>query len=169
MMSVPLALFSTDKSMRKGNKSDLVTCIHAGTNVQPTSSIPLLDKKKSHSVVDGMGLVYKIPTKFMNTFLDFTKEYCSAVYKLPGSRTYVDFDRYDRPSIKDSTRRGRASSKKSERKQKCKPVAKIVSPEVNLPQGGDFKSFLSINDNKIALQQLLGEALIEHAPHDGCI
>ena len=79
-------------------------------------------------------------------------------------------DRYDGPSIKDGTRIARAKKKKEGKmKYKVRAVPKVVSPDLNLPQGDEFMSFLSINENKIGLQRLLGNALIHNAPPDKII
>ncbi|XP_068250677.1 uncharacterized protein [Palaemon carinicauda] len=163
MMSVPIALFYTDKTMRKGNKSDLVNNICETAKVQPSQIVPQIDPTSSQHVVDGMAYVYRVSTKSISTFGEFATEYCKGVYKFPSTRIDIVMDRYDGTSIKDDTRSASASKskdKQGKRKQKCKAVPKIISPEVNLPQGDNFKSFLSINDNKIALQQLLGYTLI---------
>ena len=60
------------------------------------------------------------------------------------------------------------SFKKSKgiKKYKNKAVQKVISAEVPLPQGDDFKSFLGISENKIGLQLLLGKALIQNASRD---
>ena len=55
-------------------------------------------------------------------------------------------DRYDGPSIKDGTRIARAKKKKEGKmKYKVRAVPKVVLPYLNLPQGDEFMSFLSIN------------------------
>ena len=45
----------------------------------------------------------------------------------------------------------------------------MISAEVPLPQGDDFKTFLGISESKIGLELLLGKALIQNAPHDKTI
>ena len=58
---------------------------------------------------------------------------------------------------------------KGKKKYKHRAVPKVISAEVPLPQGDDFKSFLGISENKIGFQLLLGNALIQNAPHDKTI
>ena len=58
---------------------------------------------------------------------------------------------------------------KGKKKYKHRAVPKVISDEVPLPQGDDFKSFLGISENKIGFQLLLGNALIQNAPHDKTI
>ena len=45
----------------------------------------------------------------------------------------------------------------------------MISAEVPLPQGDDFKTFLGISESKIGLELLLGKALIQNAPNDKTI
>ena len=94
-------------------------------------------------------------------------EYCKDIYKLPSINIDVVMDCYDWASIKDGVRNIRAKKMtKVKKKYKHRAVPKVISAEVPLPQGGDFKSFLGISENKIWFQLLLGNALIQHAPHD---
>ena len=48
-------------------------------------------------------------------------------------------------------------------------MQKVISAEVPLPQGDDFKTFLGISESNIGLELLLGKALIQNAPHDKTI
>ena len=99
-----------------------------------------------------MSQVYKISTQGLNTFAEYASAYCKYIYNLPGSRVDVVLDRYDGPSIKDGTRKARAKKKKKGKmKYKVKAVPKVVSPDLNLPQGDEFMSFLSIDENIIRL------------------
>ena len=77
-------------------------------------------------------------------------------------------DRYDVPFIKDQARKVRAKKINSQGRQKA--VHKVIGNDVAFPQGGDgFKSFLSVDQNKMQLQQMIGDALISHAPRNECI
>ena len=161
MVSVPISMFHTDNTMRDGNKADLVKYILESANVHPCQSIPFIDPTLSHHVIDGMAYVYRVRTQGLKTFEDFVNEYCKGIFKLPSINIDVAMDRYEGPSIKDGTRKIRASKHtKGKKKYKNKAVQKVISSEVPLPQGDDLKSFLCISENKIGLQQLLGKALI---------
>ena len=102
----------------------------------------------------------------MATFGEYIERYCQSIFKLPGSRIDIIMDRYDVPSIKDQKRKVRA---KNIRQDKKKGVKKAISEDVVLPQNDSFKSFLSVDENKMQLQQMIGDALIFHAPKDKCI
>ena len=51
-----------------------------------------------------------------------------------------------------------------QRRRKRKGEDQCIESEVKVPKGPDFKLFLTVKENKIALQQLIGEALLESAP-----
>ena len=105
--------------------------------------------------------------KGLKTFGDFVNEYCKDIYKLPSINIDVVMDRYEGASIKDGVRNIRAKkTTKGKKKYKNKAVPKVISAEVPLPQGDDFKSFLGISENKIGFLLLLGKALIQNAPFD---
>ena len=63
MLSVPLSMFHTDKTMRTGNKADLVNHIRESANVQTSQTIPCIDPNLSHHVIDGMAHVYRVRTQ----------------------------------------------------------------------------------------------------------
>ena len=58
---------------------------------------------------------------------------------------------------------------KGKKKYNNRAMPNIISAEVPLPQGDDFKSFIGISENKIGLQLLLGKALIQNASRDEAI
>ena len=63
MSTVPLNTFHTDKTMRPGNKSDLVNNVYDSAKVKTCQLIPSTDYNQTHYVIDGMAYVYKILTK----------------------------------------------------------------------------------------------------------
>ena len=60
MLSVPLSMFHTNKTMRMVNKADLVNHIRESANVQTSQTIPCIDPNLSHHVIDGMAHVYRV-------------------------------------------------------------------------------------------------------------
>ena len=82
MLSVPLSMFHTDKTMRMGNKADLVNHIRESANVQTSQTIPCIDPNLSHYVICGMAHVYRVRTQGSKIFDDFANEYCKDIYKL---------------------------------------------------------------------------------------
>ena len=82
MLSVPLGMFHTDKTMRMGNKADLVNLIRESANVQTSQTIPCIDPNLSHYVICGMAHVYRVRTQGSKTFGNFANEYCKDIYKL---------------------------------------------------------------------------------------
>ena len=59
-------------------------------------------------------------------------------------------------------------AKKGNSQGKLKAVHKAISEDVAFP-GDGFKDFLSVAQNKIQLQHMIGDALISHAPRNKCI
>ena len=172
IMSVPLSLFNTDQTMRKGTKSILLDCIMTTADISCIPTIPAVPPLSSQHVVDGMGQVYKVNTSKTETFGDFAEVYCKSICAMPSARIDVIFDRYDGASIKDDTRSVRTSGSnagRGKKKQKRRTIARAISPEVKLPNGADFKAFLTLKENKIALQQLLGEYLLQNSPRNKTI
>ena len=168
LMAVPLSLFNTDKTMRKGMKSRLMDAILTTTQVSCTSSIPPVPPASSQHVVDGMAQVYKINPTRAETFGDFADHYTMSVNAMPSQRIDVDFDRYDSVSTKDETHGARAlaskGGKKGKKKEKRRPaIPRVISADVPLPKGADYKAFLTLKENKTALQQFLGGKLLENA------
>ena len=169
MLSVPLNLFHTDKTMRSGKKADLMNLIRGTAKVNPSQNLPNTPPNESQHVVDGMAHVYHVNRKGLNTFGEFANKYCDDIYKIQASRIDIVGDRYDGPSTKDGQREKRVNKKKGKKKYKTKAVPKVVTATGNLPQGDDFIHFLKLDENKKELQILLGTALIENAPPDKVI
>ena len=60
MSTVPLNTFHTDKTMRPGNKSDLVNNVYDSAKVKTWQLIPSTDYNQTHYVIDDMAKVYQI-------------------------------------------------------------------------------------------------------------
>ena len=171
--SVPIALFKTDKTMRGGTKSTLVTPILKSAGVDKLHSIPPKPASDSQHGIDVMCLVNSTPiTEDIKTFHDFSDIICNTVYSMPSNRIDAACDRYDKLSPKGGTRNARATqtkkaSNKKSTKKKMKKVAveKVLTPELAFPANEkEFKLFLTLDKNKERLQMLLGTDLIENAP-----
>ena len=165
-LSVPLSIFKTDRTMRTGNKADFAHKLRSEAGLERTNTIPFHPAIDSKVVIDGPGLAYKIYTKNLESFSDFSREYRNKVYSFPSKYKDVHFDRYENPTPKGQTQENRkkGKSKGPKKKFKMKAVEKVFEPETELPS--DMDAFFKIEKNKIRLQQLLGEDLIKHAPAD---
>ena len=163
-LSVPLSIFNTDRTMRGGNKSDFAHKLRSEVGLERTNAIPLHDASDSKYVIDGMALAYKIFTKNLRTFGDYLRVYCAKVYSFPSKYLDVHFDRYECPTPKGQTQEGRKKGKGPKNKFKKKAVEKVFDIETELPT--DMDAFYKIEQNKIRLQQQLGEDLIRNAPAD---
>ena len=165
-LSVPLALFNTNRTMRTGNKAELASQIRTEVAYERTNSIPQHNSSDSKHIVDGMGLVHKIYTKNMKTFGDFFKAYRGKTYSFPSKHLDVHFDRYERPTPKGQTQQKRKKGKEKGQKKKFKrkAVEKIFDTDTDLPT--NMEAFLTIEENKIRLQKELSDDLIQNAPPD---
>ena len=178
-LSVPISIFKTDKTMRGGTKSTLVTPMLKSAGVDKLSSLPPRTAKESQHAVDCMALVNSITiTEKIKTFKHFSDEYNKVLFNMPSDRIDLDCDRYDKPSSKDDVRKGRAvqsgkrsNKKSSKRKKNIKnPVEKVLTPELEFPASEkEFKLFLTVKENKRQLQKLLAEGLLRSAPQNKTI
>ena len=171
-LSVPLAIFNTDKTMRTGNKSELATQIRQEVGYERTLSLPphpISESKHSH---DGMNIVQKLCsfTKNMENFDDLFKAFRTKCYSYPSKFIDLHFERYERPTPKGQCQQKRKKGKGSnqpKKKFKRKAVEKVFTADTALPV--NMEAFLSIPENKIRLQRELAEDILSNAPEDKVI
>lgn len=151
---VPLALANTDGTLRQTNKSQLLPLLEKDGVSQanaPASNTPTC------TIVDGMALVQALgKPKDTKTFGDYAKRVLSAVlssFKEPCNRVDVVFDCYEKYSIKDATRKRRVGKGHGIR-------CEITNRDLKLPE--QWKSFMDVNDNKVALTKLLKDELLAY-------
>ena len=164
VLSVPISLFFTDKTIRTGSKSSLVKCILDYVNMTPLTSIHITPEESQY-VVDTMHFVHKKHiTDDIMTFLDFAERMCEDLLQLPCARLDLDGDYYEQTSTKDSTGKRRAAQSATCKKQKTVP--KAITPDTPFPRGDkEFKNYLSLKENSTSLHNLIGETLMKKAPH----
>ena len=109
-----------------------------------------------------MAPVYRILLEGLSTFETYVNRYCQSIFKLPGCRIDIVMDRYDALSTKDQKRTVRAEQLKKGHKRTLvnEIVPKAISHDVGLPQGDLLKIFLTVDENKSPLQQMIGGAHI---------
>ena len=154
---VPMALANTDGTLRPANKAQLLPILQQG-EVTFESFPP--SQSPTCVVIDGMALVQALgKPKDSKTFGDYADRFAAIVNSnFGGTCTCVDvvFDCYKEHSIKDATRMRRAG--KGRGGIRCA----ISNRELKLPE--QWKSFLELNDNKVALTKFLKEELLQRAP-----
>ncbi|KAG1652798.1 hypothetical protein GQR58_026049 [Nymphon striatum] len=157
LSKVPRSLASTNGKLHTSDKAQLQKLLVGEVDI--FKSLPK-SEAKTCLLIDGAALIQAIgkPAK-AQTFEDFSVEFCNSVLKRFGpvySRVDLLFDRYQDLSIKSGTR-----SKRSEA-GKFKPIRRVISSkDVKLPS--NFKSFLSLSENKADLAAFLSEAIVEMA------
>ncbi|KAG1661763.1 hypothetical protein GQR58_021271 [Nymphon striatum] len=157
LSKVPRSLASTNGKLHTSEKAQLQKLLVGEVDI--FKSLPK-SEAKTCLLIDGAALIQAIgkPAK-AQTFEDLSVEFCNSVLKRFGSvysRVDLLFDRYQDLSIKSGTR-----SKRSEA-GKVKPIRRVISSkDVKLPS--NFKSFLSLSENKADLAAFLSEAMVEMA------
>ncbi|KAG1654512.1 hypothetical protein GQR58_024970 [Nymphon striatum] len=157
LSKVPRSLASTNGKLHTSDKAQLQKLLVGEVDI--FKSLPK-SEAKTCLLIDGAALIQAIgkPAK-AQTFEDLSVEFCNSVLKRFGpvySRVDLLFGRYQDLSIKSGTR-----SKRSEA-GKVKPIRRVISSkDVKLPS--NFKSFLSLSENKADLAAFLSEAMVEMA------
>ncbi|KAG1693201.1 hypothetical protein GQR58_007155 [Nymphon striatum] len=157
LSKVPRSLASTNGKLHTSEKAQLQKLLVGEVDI--FKSLPK-SEAKTCLLIDGAAIIQAIgkPAK-AQTFEDLSVEFCNSVLKRFGpvySRVDLLFDRYLDLSIKSGTR-----SKRSEA-GKVKPIRRVISSkDVKLPS--NFKSFLSLSENKADLAAFLSEAMVEMA------
>ncbi|KAG1649565.1 Mpv17-like protein 2 [Nymphon striatum] len=156
LSKVPRSLASTNGKLHTSEKAQLQKLLVGEVDI--FKSLPK-SEAKTCLLIDGAALIQAIgkPAK-AQTFEDLSVEFCNSVQRFRPVYSRVDllFDRYQDLSIKSGTR-----SKRSEA-GKVKPIRRVISSkDVKLPS--NFKSFLSLSENKADLTAFLSEAMVEMA------
>ncbi|KAG1652112.1 WD repeat-containing protein WRAP73 [Nymphon striatum] len=157
LSKVPRSLASTNGKLHTSDKAQLQKLLVGEVDI--FKSLPK-SEAKTCLLIDGAALIQAIgkPAK-AQTFEDLSVEFCNSVLKRFGpvySRVDLLFDRYQDLSIKSGTRSKRSVA------GKVKPIRRVISSkDVKLPS--NFKSFLSLSENKADLAAFLSEAMVEMA------
>ena len=151
---VPCALAHTDGTLRKSNKSILLTVLEDSVQVLPRLPCDN-DEPLTANIIDGMAAVQMIKTAGTSTFGKMASHYFNTVTAPLGknncSRVDIVLDRYEKvDSIKESERR-RGSTSGYE--------IKIAGPHTAVPN--NWNAYISNPVNKINLQRFLGRIWTE--------
>lgn len=151
---VPCALAHTDGTLRKSNKSILLTVLEDSVQVLPRLPCDN-DEPLTANIIDGMAAVQMIKTAGTSTFGKMASHYFNTVTAPLGknncSRVDIVLDRYEKvDSIKESERR-RGSTSGYE--------IKIAGPHTAVPK--NWNAYISNPVNKINLQRFLGRIWTE--------
>ena len=152
---VPCALAHTDGTLRKSNKSILLTVLEDSVQVLPRLPCDNDEPLTANILIDGMAAVQMIKTAGTSTFGKMASHYFNTVTAPLGknncSRVDIVFDRYEKvDSIKESERR-RGSTSGYE--------IKIAGPHTAVPK--NWNAYISNPVNKINLQRFLGRIWTE--------
>jgi hypothetical protein len=157
LLPVPLSVAEMNGTLRTGNKSIIADMITDGIDCPEAIE---LYQGSSCLIVDGQALAVALgrPDKAL-TFGDLADIYVSTVLKLGLKYQRIDvvFDRYRDESIKGATRTRRSKSARAIRRS-------IENRDVPLPV--NWRSFLSLDENKADLANFLSEQLCLQAPTD---
>ena len=151
---VPCALAHTDGTLRKSNKSILLTVLEGSVQVLPRLPCDN-DEPLTANIIDGMAAVQMIKTAGTRTFGKMASHNFNTVTAPLGknncSRVDIVFDRYEKvDSIKESERR-RGSTSGYE--------IKIAGSHTAVPK--NWNAYISNPVNKINLQRFLGRIWTE--------
>lgn len=151
LSSVPCALAHPDGTLRKSNKSVLLSVLEGFVDVLPR--LPHDDEEPiTAKIIDGMALVQMTKTAGARTFGEMADRYFKKITGNLGidncSRVDVVFDRYDKTdSIKESERIRRGSASGYE--------IKITGPSTPVPK--NWNAYIANPVNKMNLQHFLSE------------
>ena len=151
---VPCALAHTDGTLRKSNKSILLTVLEDSVQVLPRLPCDN-DEPLTANIIDGMAAVQMIKKAGTSTFEKMASHYFNTVTAPLGknncSRVDIVLDRYEKVhSIKESEhRRGSTSGYE----------IKIAGPHTAVPK--NWNAYISNPVNKINLQRFLGRIWTE--------
>ena len=151
---VPCALAHTDGTLRKSNKSILLTVLEDSVQVLPRLPCDN-DEPLTANIIDGMAAVQMIKTAGTSTFGKMASHYFNTVTAPLGknncSRVDIVLDRYEKvDSIKESERRKGSTSGYE---------IKIAGPHTAVPN--NWNAYISNPVNKINLQRFLGRIWTE--------
>ncbi|MES9880098.1 MAG: hypothetical protein ABW185_04375 [Sedimenticola sp.] len=156
LMPVPVAIASTNGSLRTGNKSVLADVMTKNVTCPPDIEID----QPSCIVIDGQALVVALgkPAGVTN-FGELADVFLELVIKTgrPFNRIDVTFDQYRETSIKAGTRKKRTKH--------ARPIRRVVE-DGSVPVPANWTDFLAVPDNKADLACFLSKHLIDHAPAD---
>lgn len=144
--------------MRTGVKSTFINQLHGANFKGP---LPVIDYEEAAVIIDVMGRIKAIGfPKGAKTFGDLRERFVSSILGTGRlvPQIHLPGDRYRRVSVKDQTRMRRSKSIKT----KPSIVKAIDSPDVPRPENQAlYETFLSVKDKKTALQQFLGEEVLQ--------
>jgi hypothetical protein len=157
VLSIPISLFNTDKTMRTGQKSDILGCILEYTGqieVEFPNDVPSFD---SLHVIDVMAYVNLLKLKpDLETYGDLADSLADSLLHVHSDTIHSCGDRYHKTSTKDGCRTKRSKGKKR------KAVEKVICSETPLPKTNkQLKETLSIKENKKYFQKLFGERMLQ--------
>ena len=147
---VPCALAHTDGTLRKSNKTILLTVLEDSVQVLPRLPCDN-DEPLTANIIDGMAAVQMIKTAGTSTASHYFNTVTAPLGKNNCSRVDIVLDRYEKvDSIKESERR-RGSTSGYE--------IKIAGPHTAVPK--NWNAYISNPVNKINLQRFLGRIWTE--------
>ena len=156
LFPVPLSIADTSGTLLSASgKSDLQHILEEGVIV---NQLPSASDKMTCMVIDGQSFVVALgKPKGAKTFADLAKVFTKNVFnhaKDNCTRIDVVFDRYDKVSIKSSTRDKRRTGRR--------PVRRVIdNGDVPLPQ--NWSDFISLPENKSDLSCFLSNELLRLA------
>ena len=134
--------------MRKGNKSDLLTCF-ASTS-EPVYEIP----SATATILDGAAIVHIVKPDGCRTFAEYAnRRFVPFIMRMFGGsimRVDLVWDTYKKDSLKAAERRRRGYGERRK-----------VTDATPMPR--NWISFLRVDENKVELFVFLGKHLLEHA------
>ncbi len=134
--------------MRKGNKSDLLTCF-ASTS-EPVHEIP----SATATILDGAAIVHIVKPDGCKTFAEYAyQRFVPFIMRMFGGNTrrvHLVWDTYKKDSLKAAERARRGYGER-----------RIVTDATPMPR--NWISFLRVDENKVELFAFLGKHLLKHA------
>lgn len=153
---VPTSLFHEDGTMRKCSKADLGHKLEE--QVDKCTELPDYSAACTTTIRDVMAIIQALPAHQYHTFEELAENFLKVLYTtLHKSHTVIDvYDNYNNKLSIKSIERSRRSAGVS----LCQRKYQVIGGRAIPP----WQKFLSVTENKTALQNYLTGYIIKHAP-----